>query len=225
MMLRVWAGNDFCQTLLRGGLSIGSGEADDVHIQGAGVAAKHAHVFESQGQLTLLAGEGQVVHLPDGKQARVLILTPGVCFGIGDAILQCWQAEMPDEPGPPVVRVVEVGGVRCEECKADLSRVPAEAQYCPRCGRELTAKHGGARSWVGSCLDPMDEEMPPPPFDPNQPVHSQVIFGYAAAMHNLGVRYEEGRKGTPRNMQEAVRCYIKSARLGNDRALDRLTGR
>jgi TPR repeat protein len=71
----------------------------------------------------------------------------------------------------------------------------------------------------------MEEEMPPPPFDPNRPVRSQMIFGYAAAMHNLGVRYEEGRRGTPRNLQEAVRCYIKSARLGNDRAMDRLTGR
>lgn len=224
MMLRVWAGADYCQTPLRGGLSIGCGEEDDVFIAGPGIGERHAYVFGQPGsQWTLMASEGQVLFLPDGNETRCLILTPGVCFGIGDAILQCWQEEMAEEPVREAAPVSESNGVGCAWCGADLSRVAAEARYCPRCGQMQTARRG---SWYDTTyVDPMDEEMPPPPFDPDQPVRSQMIFGYATAMHNLGVRYEEGRRGTPRNMQEAVRCYIKSARLGNDAALDRLTGR
>jgi TPR repeat protein len=41
-------------------------------------------------------------------------------------------------------------------------------------------------------------------------------------MFNLGWRYERGN-GTFRNLPEALRCYRKSARLGNADATVRLT--
>src|SRR5687768_11147836 len=72
MTLRVWAGQDYCETPLRGGLSIGCGDGDDVYVTGTGIGEKHAYVFEQPGQFTLMAGEGQVLYLPDGKQTRVL---------------------------------------------------------------------------------------------------------------------------------------------------------
>jgi TPR repeat protein len=51
--------------------------------------------------------------------------------------------------------------------------------------------------------------------------HSDVLVAYATALFRLGWRYERGR-GAPRNVAEAIRCYCKSARLGNRSAAARL---
>jgi TPR repeat protein len=51
--------------------------------------------------------------------------------------------------------------------------------------------------------------------------HSLILLGYANAMYRLGYRYETGL-GNNRNPDEAVRCYFKSAKLGNAAALARL---
>ena len=48
-----------------------------------------------------------------------------------------------------------------------------------------------------------------------------MLAGYANAMFRLGWRYETGH-GTPRNTDEAIRCYFKAAKLGNANALARL---
>jgi TPR repeat protein len=43
-------------------------------------------------------------------------------------------------------------------------------------------------------------------------------------MNSLGRRYESGH-GTPRNEDQAIRCYVKAARLGNAHAASRLAAR
>ena len=48
-----------------------------------------------------------------------------------------------------------------------------------------------------------------------------MVVGYGNALWRLGWRYEHGR-GTPRNVAEAIRCYHKSAGLGNVEAAARL---
>lgn len=50
---------------------------------------------------------------------------------------------------------------------------------------------------------------------------SLVISGYANALYHLGARYELGR-GAFRNIDEATRCYMKAAKLGNLGARARL---
>lgn len=50
---------------------------------------------------------------------------------------------------------------------------------------------------------------------------SPTIVGYANALLRLGRRYER-HLGFERNVSEAVRCYLKAARLGNSEALARL---
>jgi len=49
---------------------------------------------------------------------------------------------------------------------------------------------------------------------------SPIVEGYANAMYKLGRRYESD--GALGNRREALRCYCKSARLGNARALAHL---
>ncbi|MDB5297443.1 MAG: hypothetical protein JWO31_3426 [Phycisphaerales bacterium] len=51
---------------------------------------------------------------------------------------------------------------------------------------------------------------------------SAVVVGYANALCRLGWRYES-RPAAARNVPEAVRCYLKAARLGNPDALARLS--
>ena len=52
---------------------------------------------------------------------------------------------------------------------------------------------------------------------------SPIVTGYANALCRLGWRYES-HLGFERNVSEAVRCYLKAARLGNEEALAKLTG-
>jgi len=48
-----------------------------------------------------------------------------------------------------------------------------------------------------------------------------IVVGYGNALFKLGWRYERGQ-GDFRNLPEAIRCYRKSARLGNLDATVRL---
>jgi TPR repeat protein len=111
--------------------------------------------------------------------------------------------------------------IACARCRADLSRVPAAARFCPRCGAALGAEAvepdagvllrqinagAGAMAAAAAAGD-------------GTRAHSAMIDGYATALYHLGQRYEGGA-GT--NSAEAVRCYLKAARLGNLPALGRL---
>lgn len=129
---------------------------------------------------------------------------------------------------------------RCLRCAADLSRLPEAARYCPRCGLDTFAgppaavvaraaelgisgrtsgEWGHVAELFGGAAPPVD------PYSVRGPQAASVVLqGYANALYNLGRRYERGA-GTARNLPEAIRCYQKSARLGNIWALARLAGR
>lgn len=52
---------------------------------------------------------------------------------------------------------------------------------------------------------------------------TRIIEGYANALFRLGAYYESSMSS--QNKSEAIRCYLKSARLGNTQALERLAPR
>ncbi len=68
--------------------------------------------------------------------------------------------------------------------------------------------------WWGADAPPIDHRGPRAP----------VVVGYSNALWRLGWRYEHGR-GAIRNMPEALRCYSKSAGLGNVEAAARIDSR
>lgn len=63
----------------------------------------------------------------------------------------------------------------------------------------------------------------PPLVIPSSNATSQILRGYANALYKLGRRYEIVLGH--RNPREAVRCYLKAARLGNMMAFARLATR
>jgi TPR repeat protein len=63
----------------------------------------------------------------------------------------------------------------------------------------------------------------PPLTLPSPESSSEILRGYANALYNLGRRYEIAAAN--RNPREAVRCYLKAARLGNLMAFARLATR
>jgi TPR repeat protein len=127
---------------------------------------------------------------------------------------------------------------RCVRCATDLSRLPGDARYCPRCGldswdslpparpakvdegsesfgqleaelQHLAEVAGSAGVLVSFSAVPIPEAS------------SEILRGYGNALYKLGRRYEIG-SGTPKNQAEAERCYRKAARLGNLVAFARL---
>ena len=135
---------------------------------------------------------------------------------------------------------MQAAPARCLRCGVDLSRLPDAARYCPRCGLDTHASPPAALLRDGSAdQDRLADllggwkhltefhrsaEVPEPPINfcrRSEGATSEILEGYANAMYNLGRRYESGR-GTGSNPREALRCYCKSARLGNLWALARL---
>jgi TPR repeat protein len=123
---------------------------------------------------------------------------------------------MESAPLAEATLAVPVEPRRCVSCVASLSGIPSTARFCPHCGKRIPA-------------------APPPADEPavlhswlfGLPVHessSQIVQGYAKALYKLGRRYEMGR-GTAKIPTEALRCYTKSARLGNLMAFARLAAR
>jgi TPR repeat protein len=53
------------------------------------------------------------------------------------------------------------------------------------------------------------------------PAATDIVAGYGEALYRLGLRYEVG-VGWKHHPGEAVRCFAKSARLGNAKALEHL---
>ena len=133
------------------------------------------------------------------------------------------NAPRPDAPALPAA---------CARCGAETGRMPAAARFCPRCGNPFGPVPVAPRP-----VEPVDESVwaelasawlhfrGASAQDSEQPSpHSLMLLGYANAMYKLGFRYETGA-GAARNPREAVRCYSKSARLGNPWALARLAPR
>src|SRR5262249_2518823 len=142
-----------------------------------------------------------------------LRLAPGTEFCIGPATFECVPTPQRVVPltydGPAVAHL-------CERCGYDVSRLPPGANFCPRCGFNRLADQMRPDPAQGRLDIPMFETPAKREF-----VHSLMLLGYASAMNTLGSKYESGL-GVSRNEWEALRCYCKAARLGNEQAQERL---
>ena len=133
-----------------------------------------------------------------------------------------------------------VAPAQCLRCGADLSRLPEEGRYCPRCGLDSHASPpaalllGDSRdkhqlsdtlgAWQHLTQFRVSNDIPAPRVpQPQAPAvaSSEILEGYANALYKLGQRYERAQ-GVGGNFREALRCYCKSARLGNLWAMGRL---
>lgn len=117
--------------------------------------------------------------------------------------------------------------VRCGHCAEVIERQPAHAAFCPFCGYRLgrvsirvrlaRVRGGLVRAFVARMPRGVRRELEkaiplvPPAQDRSFP--SLVVLGYSSALYHLGWRYEHA-VGCHRNLDEARRCYDKSARLG-----------
>ena len=126
---------------------------------------------------------------------------------------------------------------QCLRCAAELSRLPEEARYCRRCGLDTYASapailvnappHEQLRlarvlsGWAHLAdVSQSAANEPPAVMAAESVTTSGILQGYGNALYKLGLRYESG--GAAGNHREAIRCYWKSARLGNVLALARL---
>jgi hypothetical protein len=191
---------------LRPGLSIGSDVRNAIVIDHPDVRPIHATVWETPNGLLLDCASGAAVVLRDRAEAAGLVLIAGTRCRIGDVLLTCVE-----QAGTDPDAASDLG--HCVRCALHLDDLPAARRFCPRCGLSLPAKgsNAAAHSAPAHVL----------PLRENEPDHSPIIAGYATAMNKLGVRYEAGQ-GVARNEDEAIRCYGKAARLGNDDARTRL---
>ncbi len=121
---------------------------------------------------------------------------------------------------------------RCPHCEHSLENQPRGARFCPFCGSSLSTARGRFRQSIHHLgqavfrpfLDRLRaalERATPLTARADAASRSLVVLGYSAAMYRLGWRYENG-SGVARNLDEAYRCYDKSARLGYAVAQDRL---
>lgn len=188
---------------VRPGLSIGRERENDIQIDSPFVDPVHAVVCQSGPEPVLRASGLADLVLPDGTGVESLVLVQGLSFCIGPATIYC----MANVPSPRSGPAAEPG--RCGSCQADVSRLPLSARFCPRCGRMIDS-------------EPLPTAQMPRVFIPSEHrPHSVMLKGYASAMAGLGERYEAGA-GVQRNEREAVRCFLKAARLGSPKAADRL---
>ena len=125
-----------------------------------------------------------------------------------------FNSTLPIQADPEIAPPVPGNPSECLDCHADISRIPISARFCPRCGRALFAASivhvddiDDLPRWLGELKA--------------TEASSQIVEGYAKALYRLGRRYE----AAARNRPEAVRCYKKSAWLGNLMAFARLAAR
>ncbi len=112
----------------------------------------------------------------------------------------------------------DLNGTGCPGCHRSLAALPPQATFCPGCGRRLRPPR--SIQSIARGLVARFGPTPEPPIDRTGP-RTAVVVGYGNALWRLGWRYEHGR-GTMRNVPEAMRCYHKSAGLGNVEADTRL---
>src|ERR1700742_3335770 len=118
---------------------------------------------------------------------------------------------------------------QCPRCRRDCTDCPPQAKYCVNCGKRLpgpfTILARRALLALYSLRQPPLLQFGPPigkfyvyrgPAD-----RSLILTGYGNALFHLGRTYEH-RPPPTRNLPEALRCYLKSARLGNEQATQRL---
>jgi TPR repeat protein len=111
----------------------------------------------------------------------------------------------------------------CQCCGRNLAKLD-QAIYCPGCGQRIRRKNNRRLNWAAILYVLTLGRFPhrvPGPTNTSSGDRTPILIGYGNAMFNLGWRYERG-SGTCRNLPEAMRCYKKSARLGNMDATVRL---
>jgi predicted RNA-binding Zn-ribbon protein involved in translation (DUF1610 family) len=96
----------------------------------------------------------------------------------------------------------------CAKCEFDLAELPQSARYCPHCGFDL--------------IEQAAQPRPVLPLVGSRYTRSPLVRAFAGAIYRLGARYE-ANLGVRANRHEAIRCYQKAAKLGNELAADRLT--
>jgi hypothetical protein len=204
--LRPWS--DLCLYVIGGvprvvplqeGISIGRDPNNTVIIDHPDVRPFHATVWRCDEQLVLTCANAAGVLLCDGTEVSRLMLIEGTRCRVGDAVVTCAAGTSIDD-----------ADAICARCGRDLAALPIGRRFCPRCGLNVSVR-------PVPVLDPLQDN----PLPPREPSHSLIVAGYATAMNKLGTRYEVGH-GVHRNEDEAVRCYGKAARLGNEDARVRL---
>jgi TPR repeat protein len=115
----------------------------------------------------------------------------------------------------------------CPSCGRDLAGLD-RAIFCPGCGRQLQYRITVREHLVNAACGLLSTitfgrfghgpHLPPGEINTDR---TPILIAYSNAMFNLGWRYERGH-GSYRNLPEALRCYRKSARLGNLDATVRL---
>ncbi len=116
------------------------------------------------------------------------------------------------------VPISDLIGTVCLRCGRNLCRLTPLAAFCPGCGGRLRSPR---TAWDAARGLTRYFRSPAPP-EPDLPSpRAAMVVGYGNALWRLGWRYEHGR-GLSRNVPEAIRCYRKSAGLGNVEAQTRL---
>jgi hypothetical protein len=113
----------------------------------------------------------------------------------------------------------------CPGCGRDLTGIYRGATYCPECGAHLDSRRGSrvravAIGWAGALASRFRRSRATDPAS-GSGQRTPIIIGYGNALFRLGWRYERTGSAS-RNVAEALRCYRKSARLGNLDAMVRL---
>jgi predicted RNA-binding Zn-ribbon protein involved in translation (DUF1610 family) len=127
----------------------------------------------------------------------------------------------PYRPSP----VFERDYPECPGCGRDLSSLNS-AVFCPGCGRQLQFRTTPREHLIRiatelvRCISHGRLFAPPPQAHVISSDRAPILIGYGKAMFKLGQRYESSGL---KNWTEAMRCYRKSARLGNGEAKSRLT--
>jgi hypothetical protein len=212
--------------LVRNGLTIGNDRDSDIFVNQPD--RWHAIVRDEDG-IFIIHTCGDYALNQDTWATRLMELKDGVYFSIGESRFQCFEELV----GSDATRELQLAATptrhACPRCRADITSLADDAEFCPHCGVELPPD---CPAWP--VLPP--EAPPPAPvvhwwtrwmphwlrsrIDPLFFGRRTTVLAYINTMFNLGMRFEAGTHS--RNLTEAGRYYRKAARLGNIPARVRL---
>jgi hypothetical protein len=195
--LRAWIyGGPIREVVLTDRFSVGSGTTCDLSIPQPGLRPLHFVIERLHDEWVLSCFGGAEVKTEAGGSARRLPLSKETQFSVGIVHFELACA------APPKRTAGTING-RCATCGYEVHLLAVRARFCPKCGVRVQEP----------------EALGVKPVLPVEPNHSEILNGYASALTHLGGKYEENR---PRNEREAVRCYLKAAKLGSGAAHEKL---
>jgi len=123
------------EVFLQHGLSLGRNPSNTLCVNHPDVERIHAQVHRQTDGTMLLecASSTAQITLPDGKQARELVLKPGTTFKMGPATIRCLKRQTK----PAVVVTDNPWQVRCPRCHEVVAELSHDARKCPSCKTEL----------------------------------------------------------------------------------------